>query len=440
VLREFRARLARADARLRAGKTAPAALDLDSAIALVDAVRAAAKSAPLRTSLADAARDAFDRMVMVQVNAGESVRALAYLERAREAFAPLGPGAGAAAMLPRPRRGETALEYALIGDTLLAWTVDRAGIRLTRTSISRARLLRTTRRVLTALEQQADERAVAGDLALLYDWLIRPMRGGLGPDSAELVVVADGEIAAVPFAALRDGARGQYLVQDRPLRFAATLRDAFTPPRRHDAAKGRMLVVEAGTEAARAAGRSPLPAARAEAASVAGAYPGARIISGVAATPGAVGTALGQAEVVHYAGHAVFDDERPEQSFLALTPPRRNSSGRLTARDIQALDLRAVRLVVLSACETERAQDRRSGGFSGLSAALLRAGAGGVVGTLWEVNDEMSGPLVAEFHRAYRATGDPAQALRTAQLRLLASRDAALRSPAAWAGFRYAGS
>jgi CHAT domain-containing protein len=43
------------------------------------------------------------------------------------------------------------------------------------------------------------------------------------------------------------------------------------------------------------------------------------------------------------------------------------------------------------------------------------------------------------FHDAYRASGNGPAALQAAQLQLLRSRDPRLRSPAAWAGFRYAG-
>jgi CHAT domain-containing protein len=61
------------------------------------------------------------------------------------------------------------------------------------------------------------------------------------------------------------------------------------------------------------------------------------------------------------------------------------------------------------------------------------------VGSLWEVDDRLTRPLMMEFHRAWRTTGNGPAALRAAQLRLLASPDRRERSPAAWAGFRYAG-
>jgi len=98
-----------------------------------------------------------------------------------------------------------------------------------------------------------------------------------------------------------------------------------------------------------------------------------------------------------------------------------------------------VQVVVLSACRTVRSGRNRAGGFTGLAGALLAAGAGGTVGSTWEVNDSATATLMAEFHRAYRESGDGPHALRTAQLSMLRSRNPALGTPSAWAGFRYAG-
>ena len=94
--------------------------------------------------------------------------------------------------------------------------------------------------------------------------------------------------------------------------------------------------------------------------------------------------------------------------------------------------------MVLAACQTVRTGPGRAAGFSGLAGAFLAAGAGGAVGSLWEVDDRLTRALMVEFHRAYRSSGNGPVALRAAQRHLLRSGDEALRSPAAWAGFRYA--
>jgi CHAT domain-containing protein len=160
-------------------------------------------------------------------------------------------------------------------------------------------------------------------------------------------------------------------------------------------------------------------------------------VEGAAATRAAFETGLARSGIVHFAGHAVFDDARPERSHLVLAG--RDGSGRITAAQLAEMDLQHVRLVVLSACRTVRAGKSRAGGFTGLAGAVLAAGAGGAVGSLWQVDDRSAGVVMSEFHRIYARSRDGPGALRTAQLASLRSRDAALRTPAAWGAFRYAG-
>jgi CHAT domain-containing protein len=141
--------------------------------------------------------------------------------------------------------------------------------------------------------------------------------------------------------------------------------------------------------------------------------------------------------MLHYAGHAVADDHRPERSYLVLAGNRH--SGRLSAGEIERLDLHRVRLVVLSACQTARRTGGRASGLTGLAGAFQAAGARGVVAGLWRVDDADTRVLMIEFHRRYRASGNAVTALNAAQVALLDSPRAELRSPAAWAGFRYTG-
>lgn len=107
-----------------------------------------------------------------------------------------------------------------------------------------------------------------------------------------------------------------------------------------------------------------------------------------------------------------FDD--PMQSCLYLR------DGPLSAFDIAALPLRA-ELVVLAACSSgQRSVAGRGLGrlpgdeIFGLQAVLFDAGVNALLGTLWPVKDDVSFPILVDFHRAY-AGGEPAEtALQTA--------------------------
>ncbi|HEX2081290.1 MAG TPA: CHAT domain-containing protein, partial [Longimicrobium sp.] len=246
-----------------------------------------------------------------------------------------------------------------------------------------------------------------------------------------LVIVADGEIGRVPFPALRDPRTGRDLVESHTLSSASGLADAARrEPAAEWSALRALLVADPRFDPGEHPTLNALSGARAEMEALRGVYPDADTLSGSNASIDALRAGAREADVIHYAGHAVFDDTRPERSFLVLA-----GAERLPADTISRWDLGGVRLVVLSACSTIRARHGRSGGFAGLSGAFLSAGAGGVVGSLWKVNDRLAQPLMEAFHREYRASGDPAAALRKAQLEM---RRQGL-SPAVWAGFRYVG-
>nr|WP_325308636.1 CHAT domain-containing protein [Longimicrobium sp.] len=434
----FPAVVGAADARLAAGDLAGGEVRMREAFAMLEQRRDSIRMEPRRAAVFDAARAVVDRVVMLQLAANRPGDALAYLDRGRASLAPVGRSGREGLGDPlRARPGEVAVEYALVADTLLVWTVEGRRLELSRTTVDTARLVRTLTHLRSLLEGGAAEAEVREPLALLYDWLLRPVEARLGGAETPLVIVAYGDLARVPFAALRDARRGRYLLEDHPVRFAASLREAARPAPRGTGAAA-VFVADPAFAPGENPGLERLAGASAEVRAIAAGYPRSRVVTDRAATAGAFRAALRSAGMVHYAGHAVFDDERPERSYLALAPePGHPGPGRLTAGELAQLDLSGEPLVVLAACRSASAG--RASGFSGLAGALLAAGAGGVIGGTWEVDDALTQPLMIELHRAYRSGGSATAALRAAQLRLLGSADPALRSPSAWAGFRYVG-
>lgn len=427
----------RADARLARGDLAGAVADLDTATIRIRGLSGRERAASVRAAMIDQARSRFDQLVMLHVRAGRARKALQALERGRVSFVAVPDAhAPAAGSQPAAPRGHVAVEFALIGDTLLTWTVRDTVVHLLRRTVDRDELLYVVEQVGAALETPARTAKAQPGLESLYDWLVRPVRDRLGASETPLVILADGELAGVPFAALRDGERGRYLVEDHPLRFAVSLADAARPPLATRPGLA-LLVANPTFDPLAYPTLDPLRRARAESDSLRGLYPRHLLLEGRSATRSALQAWAPRASVIHYAGHAVFDDARPERSFLVLAGE--GASGRLSAEAVNRLELGGVRLVVLSACRTLRSRGGRSGGFAGLSGALLGAGVEGVVGSLWKVDDRLTQPFMLAFHRGYRRSGDPAGALRQAQLRLLRSSDPVLRSPASWAGFRFVG-
>lgn len=132
---------------------------------------------------------------------------------------------------------------------------------------------------------------------------------------------------------------------------------------------------------------------------------------------------------IHFACHAKVNADHPSLSGLALT------GGLMTAHEVFALDLNTD-LVVLSACDTATDPYVMGEGISGLVRAFLHAGAPRVLASLWEVPDDCTAVLMAEF---YRRLGEPgrsvAEALRLAQEHVKQAEGGRWASPEHWAAW-----
>ncbi len=128
-------------------------------------------------------------------------------------------------------------------------------------------------------------------------------------------------------------------------------------------------------------------------------------VNGEAATVARVSAEFesGRYDVIHYAGHAAFDERHPGEGGLAL------ADGELTGSHLSAIG-RLPPLVVFNACEsarlrrgTARRRDTipRSKGLArnlSLAETLLRAGLAHYVGTHWPVEDSSATAFASVFY------------------------------------------
>jgi len=146
----------------------------------------------------------------------------------------------------------------------------------------------------------------------------------------------------------------------------------------------------------------------------------------------------GRYEVIHYTGHAFFDDEHPDRSGLHLAGDRN-----LPASQIEGI-LRGRPLVFLNACSSARQGDREANGWQvgytgpqaeGLASAFISGGAAGFLGAQWPIFDAGSRDFAITFYHALLDGAATGEALQTARSRVRDRRP----TDATWASFIFYG-
>ncbi|MCA9120061.1 MAG: CHAT domain-containing protein [Planctomycetaceae bacterium] len=98
----------------------------------------------------------------------------------------------------------------------------------------------------------------------------------------------------------------------------------------------------------------------------------------------------------------------------------RRDDGILTAEEISSLDLTKTELVVLSACDTGLGEVAGGEGVFGLQRAFELAGTRAVISTLWSIPDDATQSLVTQLYRELgKSESGKLDALRNAQLMML---------------------
>jgi CHAT domain-containing protein len=322
------------------------------------------------------------------------------------------------------------VKYALLDEHLLIWIISGKGVNAYVIDVS-SRALRTALDDISEDCRQVDQNYCRRDLAFLYTNLIAPAQSRL---PRKIVIVPDDFLAGVPFAALYDESAKRYLVEDHTILVSrcTTCMDSQRP---FDAgrvnAASRVLAV--GNPFPLNGLLPGLPFAEQEARRVAHQYPSSVLLLQGTATKEQFLSLSTKADIVHYAGHGESNFDNPELSalFLASTD---HDDGRLGVEEITKADLRNVRLVVLSACQSNAGRFSAQGVLS-LGDAFIRAGAQSVVATLWDTDDRDAERLLSEFHAQLQHGSSIAEALRDAQITMLHSDDG-LRSVLTWAAYQ----
>jgi CHAT domain-containing protein len=327
--------------------------------------------------------------------------------------------------------------------------------------------------------------------ASLSRMVLAPVAGQLG--TKRLMIVSDGALHFVPFAALPVGRVPRPLIADheivnlpsastlavvrsevagRPMapRSLAVLADPVfmkdderikqvrykdtvgdrprwvTKPRRDESTMDRQLVKAAAEDTGVASEGlyiPRLPGTRQEAEQIAAMVPVLErrlALDFAASRDTATSAELGQYRYVHFSTHGLLNSVHPELSgvVLSLVNERGEAQdGFLRAHEFFNLKLPA-EVVVLSACQTGIGKTLRGEGLVSLTRGVMYAGAPRVVVSLWGVSDWGTTELMVRLYQGMlKEDMRPAAALRAAQKSLMNEKRWA--SPYYWAPFTLQG-
>ena len=358
----------------------------------------------------------------------------------------------------------TLVEYHIGTSRSYAWVLDRRSITVHDLQQS-ATLNDAARRYHELLSREIGTLAVAGRDKLAAQiaaqgrqvaalaW--KPIEARVR--STRVLIVADGVLQYVPFAAL-PASSGEPLIARHEIVYlpSASVLDSIRSrsrpiPANAAAAVFADPVFSRNDSRLTARGSSPpttvraddggvygrLRFSRAEAEAISAVAPAAfEALDFEAAKPNVTGRNLRQYRMLHFATHGSLDAAHPELSGIVLSLVDKDGKavdGFLRLHEIYNLDLDAD-LVVLSACRTALGKEVHGEGLIGLTRGFMYAGASRVVSSVWNIDDRASAQLMSKFYEAMIVRKlSPASALRDAQLFM--TRQPRWANPHYWAAF-----
>jgi CHAT domain-containing protein len=139
--------------------------------------------------------------------------------------------------------------------------------------------------------------------------------------------------------------------------------------------------------------------------------------------------------IVHFATHGLLNTEHPDFTGLVLSLVGSPSGdGFLRVNEIFNMKL-GTPFVMMSACETGLGREKRGEGIIGLARAFMYAGAPTVGVTLWAVADRSTATLMTDFYTSYLSNNQATPSAALRDAQLKMISNPKLSAPYYWAPF-----
>ncbi|NEO83544.1 MAG: CHAT domain-containing protein [Spirulina sp. SIO3F2] len=267
----------------------------------------------------------------------------------------------------------------------------------------------------------------------IYNHLLRPLAHHL-PEQGTLVFVVDSYLQKLPFAALHDGEK--YLIEKYSL--ATSIGSQLSRDTSTSLSKANVLLT--GISSAPnwdEKNLKPLPGVAGEIRSLLEVLPNSNVLQDEQLNHQQLQEALeyNGPDIVHVATHGTFGQDSDNTRLHLWTDDLRVDDFARLLRLGADRNPNPLALLVLSACETAKGDNRATLGIAGMA---IRTNAASTVASLWKVSDRSTADLMKEFYQSLLQNNHSrAEALRQAQLSLLHEQveDYSEVEPYYWAAF-----
>lgn len=401
----------------------------------------------------DESRPVFDHLIasLVDDDLGEEAFVVAETAKSlawttafakRHASEPRFEGDPIAAIARTMPAAASLVSYWVLENRLIIWYFSEGHLETHVSNVDRATLEERTMQLLAKLNRRVADMEVVEDLRWLRRVLVDPIQESL-KTSSSLSFIPDGVLHSVPFAALRRDE--MFLVESHPISISPCASLAFSKETSQGTPQPPLspavLTLSPSWDPRLFEGQSfpelaPLEGASNETRMIASLYRVAIQLEGRQATLSNLRAQIKSSQVLHLATHTL---STPTTSYLVLAADEESPRGLASSLDLTGLDLKNMRVVILSSCRSAGGHPSGSIGVSRLVSPFLNAGVPAVVASLWDVHDGTAPRLMTEFHRALVSGRSADEALQIAQVSSIRSPTASVHGIAAWASFQVVG-
>lgn len=327
---------------------------------------------------------------------------------------------------------KTAIIYPILLEDELAVIVKMPGQKLKyygkTTKVERENIEQSLTQLQACLQRKTKLNKIKKESSKIYQWLISPIEEQLEKsDVNTLVFILDGALRNIPMSVLYDGDRDEYLIEKYGL--AVNLGLQLQVPK--SISETKLAILAAGLV------EQPhfpklswiidefklISSTSIESQQLLDSEFTSERLSEMIQTK--------KFNILHLATHAKFSSNPEDTFILASDGPIQVEQLDKLLRNRISENTQPIELLVLSACQTAKGDNRAILGLAGIA---VKAGARSTLASLWPVKDNFTAELMGVFYQKL-AEGKftKAEALQQAQVSLLQDKNS--RHPASWAPY-----